>query len=65
MISLLFSLLIGWLLLRWLCRGIERLPMPAPSPQIVIHIHSANVLVQRCPQGERGRDLNFSPVSYD
>jgi hypothetical protein len=47
MISLLLSIFIGWLLLRWLW---PRTDMPIciepPAPQIVIHVHSANVLIQ-------------------
>jgi len=47
MISLLFSIFIGWLLLRWLFPRNAICIAPPPPPQIIIHIHSAQVLVQR------------------
>lgn len=45
MISLLFMILIGWLLLRWMIRTTPPIHI-GTTPQIVIHIHNANVLVQ-------------------
>jgi hypothetical protein len=50
MIALLVSIMVGWLLLRWLCR--TPMHIEAPPPQIVIHIHSAQLLVQTPPSGK-------------
>jgi len=46
MLSLLISILLTWLLLRWLFSRTRIAIDPPPSPpQIVIHIHSAQILV--------------------
>ena len=45
MIALLVSILMFWIIWRML-RLSEPIEPPPPPPQIVIHIHSAQVLVQ-------------------
>jgi hypothetical protein len=53
MISLLVSIFIGWLLLRWLW---PRAPIyvEPPAPQLVIHLHQPQILVTFCERGPSG-----------
>ena len=55
MIELLFSLFIGWLLIRWLSRSTDWAP-PPPAPPITIHVHGP-VLVQSPLSTREGSDL--------
>ena len=50
MFELLITILICWLLLRWLCPRTTTPIYIEPPPQIVIHVHNANVLIQPPPR---------------
>jgi len=56
MISLLISILIGWLLIKLLWP--KSAACFAPAPQIVIHIHSAQVLLQTAVHRDGEGDLS-------
>ena len=38
MLALIFSLVVGWLLLRWMWPR-EPLTLEPPAPQLVVHLH--------------------------